>query len=67
VIDHPLRVIRLNDVVKLTGLSKSAIYASITFPSPVRLSRRAVGWRLSDVTEWLEGLPDVRATAKTVN
>jgi prophage regulatory protein len=67
VIDHPLRVIRLNDVVKLTGLSKSAIYASVNFPSPVRLSRRAVGWRLSDVTEWLEALPDARTAAGNIH
>ena len=55
----PLRILRRPDVEQLTGLSRSTIYAMMsdgTFPKPVRLSRRAVGWREADVAAWLDGL-----------
>jgi prophage regulatory protein len=29
------------------------------FPRPVRIGRRAVGWRSSDVEEWLKALNEV--------
>lgn len=40
-----------------TGLSRSSIYAMTaagTFPKPVKLGARAVGWRESDLAAWLE-------------
>ena len=55
----PLRILRRPDVEQMTGLSRSTIYAMMsegTFPKPVRLGRRAVGWREADVTAWLDGL-----------
>lgn len=45
-------------VEHLTGLSRSTIYAMIaegTFPKPLRLGKRAVGWPESAINEWLEG------------
>ena len=50
------RILRMPEVCKVTGLGKSTIYGKLsegTFPSPVRLGARAVGWRLADITEWL--------------
>lgn len=31
------------------------------FPKPVRLSKRAVGWRASDISAWLESRIDAGA------
>ena len=47
---------RRPEVERLTGLSRSTIYAMIAarnFPRPVRLGKRAVGWRNSDIVAWL--------------
>jgi prophage regulatory protein len=50
------RIYRRPQVETLVGLSRSTLYAMMaegTFPKPVRLGRRAVGWRASDVNAWL--------------
>lgn len=49
-------ILRRPAVEARTGLSRSTIYAAMArgeFPQPVRLGPRAVGWRESDVAEWL--------------
>jgi prophage regulatory protein len=49
-------ILRRPDVEKRCGLSRSTIYQLMTegrFPRPVRLGKRAVGWRESDIAEWL--------------
>jgi prophage regulatory protein len=51
------KVLRRPDVESLTGLSRSSIYemmAADTFPKPVRLSVRSVGWLETEVAAWLE-------------
>lgn len=43
-------------VEEITGLSRSTIYALMDdghFPRPVRIGRRAVAWRDSDLKAWL--------------
>lgn len=50
------RYLRLPEVHTRTGLSRSYIYALMkegTFPRPVRLGKRAVGWLESDLDEWM--------------
>lgn len=50
-------LVRLPIVVKLTGLGRSTIYRWIaegTFPAPVRLGRRVVAWRWSDLDHWTQ-------------
>lgn len=52
-----LGVIRLPAVVAQVALGRSTIYSLIkqnAFPSPVKLSQRAVGWRQCDIDDWLE-------------
>lgn len=42
-------------VEALTGLSRSTIYEMMdrgVFPRPVRIGRRAVAWRESDIAAW---------------
>ena len=51
------QILRIEAVCDLVGLGRSTIYAKVTagyFPKPVRLGRRAVGWRLTDLDRWLE-------------
>jgi prophage regulatory protein len=59
------RLLRLADVERLTGLRKSTIYAGMackppTFPTPVRISARAVAWRESDLMTWIQGRTEAR-------
>lgn len=54
---HRNQVLRLRQVVAQTGLSRSTIYARIkdrTFPTPVKLGGRSVGWLASDIDRWLD-------------
>ena len=47
---------RLPEVMKLTGLSKSTIYAMIDageFPMQISLGGRAVGWLREEIWEWI--------------
>lgn len=49
-------VLRLPQVISLVGLSRSSIYLAIAkgqFPRQVQLGTRAVGWRRSDIEQWL--------------
>ena len=51
------QIIRLKDVIALTGLSRSTIYLRMVqgkFPKKINLGSRAVGWISSDVNEWIE-------------
>lgn len=56
---NPL-LLRIGVVMQLTGLGRSTIYrlmADRQFPTPVRLSKRVVAWRRSDLEHWTEGRP----------
>jgi prophage regulatory protein len=49
-------ILRLPMVKTRTGLSRSTIYLRVatgSFPRPVSLGARAVGWLESDVEEWI--------------
>lgn len=51
------QILRLPRVMEATGLSRSSIYAFAakgTFPQPVRLGERAIGWKEADVRAWLD-------------
>lgn len=52
----PGKLLRLPAVEERTGLKKSTIYAGVkagTFPAPVRLSARAVGFREDEIDRWV--------------
>ena len=54
------RILRLADITRLTRLSKATIYRQIsvgTFPRPVKLGSRAVGWFADEIRDWLDGRP----------
>ena len=49
-------IIRLPTVKNRTGLCRSTIYLLVkegTFPAPVSLGERAVGWVESEITDWI--------------
>ena len=50
------RILRRPEVEHVTGMGRSALYLAIQqgkFPRPVKLGKRAVGWRQSDVEGWI--------------
>lgn len=50
-------ILRLPAVKSRTGLSRSTIYlrmAEGTFPKPISIGDRAVGWIEEEVDEWIE-------------
>ena len=54
--DTPARIIRFHQVQARTGLSRSTIYRRLaggSFPRPLSLGARAVGWIESEVDEWI--------------
>ena len=65
-------LIRLNDVLRRTGISRSSVYLKInkkskyfdaTFPRPVPLSsgiRGGVAWSLSEIEQWISSRINAR-------
>jgi prophage regulatory protein len=54
--DTPDRILRLNAVLDRTGLSRSTLYRKVeegTFPVQVQIAARCVGWRETDVVNWM--------------
>ncbi|MEZ5530732.1 MAG: AlpA family transcriptional regulator [Porticoccaceae bacterium] len=50
------RILRLPQVIELTGFSRSSIYALMKtgeFPLNIKLGQRAVGWKEQDITNWI--------------
>lgn len=53
------RIVRMLEVCELTGLSSRTIQRKVanqTFPAKRQLSAHCIGWRLSDITAWIENL-----------
>ena len=45
------------DLVEMLGIPKTSLRRLVdagSFPQPVRLGPRLIGWRASEVEEWLE-------------
>lgn len=54
--DASIRIIRKRQVREVTGLGLSTISAKVangTFPPPIKLSEKCVGWVFSEVQQWL--------------
>jgi prophage regulatory protein len=61
------KILRLPNVKSRTGLSRSTIYLRVSegsFPAPVSLGGRAVGWIEAEVDEWLK--QRIEASRKSV-
>ena len=49
-------VVRIKQVMHMTGLGRSTIYklrSQGNFPAPLRLGARALGWRMSAIEQWI--------------
>ena len=54
----PIRILRLAQVIDMTGLGKTKIYelqAQGSFPMSVRITTHSVGWVEQEVQTWLTG------------
>ena len=54
------------EIEELTGLSCASIYRKMrkgTFPEPIKISDRAVRWKLAEIEAWISSRP--RATGAT--
>ena len=61
-------ILRLPAVKAHTGLSRSTIYLRVSqgsFPKPVSLGARAVGWVEAEIQEWLN--QKIKASRKAVS
>jgi len=50
------RILKLPEVVEVTHISKSTIYELLKtneFPAQIRLTKRSVGWRESDIVNFI--------------
>lgn len=50
-------ILRLPEIKKITGLSRSAIYDLISqgkFPKQIKLTSRSSGWIESEINQWLD-------------
>ena len=51
------QLIKLKEVLAITGLSRSYVYALAQqdlFPKPVKLTERSSAWVAAEVEEWIE-------------
>lgn len=57
------RFLRIGGVVEKTGRSRASIYRMVaagSFPKQERIGTRSVGWRLSQVVDWMDAPSDYR-------
>ena len=55
--EFTMRVLKLKDVLSITGLGKTSLYKLINlseFPKPISLGLRAVGWLESEIEAWIQ-------------
>jgi prophage regulatory protein len=55
--ERPDRILRDPEVGKRTGLSRTTRWRMIrkgTFPQPVLITERAIGWRETDIQLWID-------------
>lgn len=55
-----MQIIRMEQMIKMTGLSKSTIWRlekSGNLPTRIQLSKRSVGWELEAIENFLKNCP----------
>lgn len=51
------RLMRLPEVIQTVGRSRTSIYYDVKeglFPEPLKIGRRAIAWKESDIRNWIE-------------
>lgn len=54
------RLFKLNDVIRITTLSRSAIYRQMAtgeFPPPIRVAPQSVAWTGEALMQWADSRP----------
>ena len=52
-----IRILRRSQVEDQIGLSRSSIYQMMSdgdFPLPIKIGKRAIGWKQQDIIDWLD-------------
>jgi prophage regulatory protein len=65
-----VKMLRLDEVVKMTGLSRSSIYryeSSSEFPKRRRVGPNAVRWLDTDIEEWMQSRPAIAPSLDVSN
>ena len=60
-----IQFLSVEDILSMVTFSDSTLWRKVkagTFPQPVRLSKRRVGWREKDVLKWDENLKNSDGT-----
>ncbi len=58
-----MKILRLKQVVEITGTSKTTIYRWLNanqFPKPINLSSSSVGWLEADINDWIQSKVEAR-------
>ena len=58
-----MKMLRINEVMKITAMSKTTIYRWINanqFPKPLNLSSKSVAWLESDIHDWITSKIEAR-------
>jgi len=51
------RILKLPEVIWMSGLARSTIYLRMkekTFPTPIKLGERSVGWIEEEIQDWID-------------
>jgi prophage regulatory protein len=65
-----MKILRLPEVIEVTGLSRMTIYrreAQGEFPKRRRLGRNAVGWVQEEVEDWIQSRPEAGEVKSAVS
>jgi len=60
--DRP-QLVRLKEAIRLTSFSRSSIWRGIkdgTFPAPIKIGKRAIAFRQSELEQWIKSRPRVQ-------
>ena len=61
-----MKILRINEVSSLTGLSPSSIYKQVRlneFPKSIKLTARATGWDSREVDKWISEKIDQKSAS----
>jgi prophage regulatory protein len=53
-----MRLLRIHEVTRLTGLSRSSVYKQVrlkNFPDGVKITDRSTAWSSSEIENWIAG------------
>lgn len=51
-------LLRLNEVLKRIPISRTSLYDGVKlglYPAPIRIGKRTVAWRESEINAWISG------------